>query len=249
MLASISDFARRVFTELLVFPGIFVKLSFAMTFLTKKSVLRIAAIAIASSSLLPLSPALASQSSLVQHRLPSGQKVWIQKPAGLSVTPGQAKHGLSLSSPNGLQPRFLRQIVRYPSSERVGTVVVDTGARHLYLIMEGGMAMRYGIGVARSGFEWGGSHRLSRKAKWPGWTPPAEMLQRQPELPRHMKGGPNNPLGARALYIGSTLYRIHGTNQPWTIGGNVSSGCIRLTNADVSDLYSRVSVGAKVVVH
>lgn len=195
------------------------------------------------------SPALASQSSLVQHQLPSGQQVWSQKPAGITlIQKGTAHHSLALVNPDGLQPKFLRQVVHYPSNERAGTIIIDTGARFLYLTLPGNMAMRYGIGVARTGFEWRGSHKISRKAKWPGWTPPAEMRARQPELPRHIAGGPNNPLGARALYLGSTLYRIHGTNSPWTIGGTVSSGCIRLTNNDVSDLYQRVSLGAKVVV-
>lgn len=195
------------------------------------------------------SPALASQTSLVLHQLPSGQQVWIQKPAGITLLKkGQAKHSLALANPDGLQPKFLRQVVHYTSNEKAGTVIIDTGARFLYLTLPGNMAMRYGIGVARTGFEWRGSHKISRKAKWPGWTPPAEMRARQPELPSHIEGGPNNPLGARALYLGSTLYRIHGTNSPWTIGGTVSSGCIRLTNNDVSDLYRRVSLGAKVVV-
>jgi lipoprotein-anchoring transpeptidase ErfK/SrfK len=108
--------------------------------------------------------------------------------------------------------------------------------------------MRYGIGTAREGFEWSGTHRVTNKRKWPGWTPPAAMRKRQPGLPAHIPGGPNNPLGARALYIGSTLYRIHGTNEPWTIGGDVSSGCIRMVNADVVDLFTRVKIGAKVVV-
>src|SRR5690606_38234653 len=128
----------------------------------------------------------------------------------------------------------------------------NTGERRLYLVMEGGKAMKYGVGVGRDGFTWSGTHRITRKAEWPGWTPPPAMRAREKAkgriLPAHMKGGPDNPLGARALYIGSTLYRIHGTSEPWTIGQAVSSGCIRMVNDDVIDLYERVKVGAKVVV-
>jgi len=147
-----------------------------------------------------------------------------------------------------LDPMYERQVVRVRTEERPGTIVVDTGRRFLYLILGDGKALRYGIGVAREGFEWSGTHKITNKREWPGWTPPAAMLKRQPHLPRYMPGGPDNPLGARALYIGSTLYRIHGTNEPWTIGGNVSSGCIRMVNDDVVDLFERVKVGAKVIV-
>lgn len=140
------------------------------------------------------------------------------------------------------------QVVRYKTDEKPGTVIIDTPARHLYLVLDGGKALRYGVGVARPGFEWAGVHTVTRKEEWPDWTPPEEMLQRQPNLPRHMDGGADNPLGARALYLGSTLYRIHGSNEPWTIGHAVSSGCIRMRNQDVEDLYSRVGVGTKVVV-
>ena len=129
-----------------------------------------------------------------------------------------------------------------------GTIVVDTPDRFLFLVEPHGKALRYGIGVGRPGFEWAGVKRISRKAEWPDWTPPQQMLLRRPDLPRHMAGGPDNPLGARALYLGSSLYRIHGTNEPSTIGHNVSSGCIRMMNEDVIDLYNRVPVGAKVVV-
>ena len=146
--------------------------------------------------------------------------------------------------PDGLQ----RQIVRYSTSHAPGTIVIDTPNTYLYLVLEGGMAMRYGIGVGREGFTWSGVQSISRKAEWPDWHPPAEMLQRQPYLPRFMAGGPGNPLGARAMYLGGTIYRIHGTNNPDTIGKRVSSGCIRLTNEDVADLYTRVTVGTKVVV-
>ena len=144
--------------------------------------------------------------------------------------------------------RFQRQEVDYDGGHAAGTIVIDTPNKFLYLVQGDGRALRYGIGVGRPGFEWSGVKNISRKAEWPDWTPPAEMLLRRPDLPRHMDGGPENPLGARAMYLGSSLYRIHGTNEPATIGTNVSSGCIRLTNDDVTDLYDRVRVGAKVVV-
>ncbi len=141
-----------------------------------------------------------------------------------------------------------RQVVNFETKYRKGTIIVKTGEKRLYLVLGEGKAMRYGIGVGRPGFKWYGRHRISRKAEWPGWTPPPAMRKRVPDLPAYMPGGPRNPLGARALYIGSTLYRIHGSNEPWTIGREVSSGCIRMTNKDVIDLYNRVSVGARVVV-
>jgi lipoprotein-anchoring transpeptidase ErfK/SrfK len=147
-----------------------------------------------------------------------------------------------------IDPMFLRQEVIYEGPEAPGTVVVDTPQKFLYLVQPGGRALRYGIGVGRPGFTWSGMHTISAKKEWPDWVPPEEMLQRQPGLPHFVAGGPNNPLGARALYLGSTLYRIHGSNEPWTIGQNVSSGCIRMRNVDVIDLYNRVKVGAKVVV-
>lgn len=169
-------------------------------------------------------------------------------PPGITLTNLSKHNALSLKTRYKLDPQYLRQVVRYSSNEKPGTIIVNTSNRYLYLVLSNGRAMRYGIGVARSGFEWSGTDRVSAKREWPGWTPPAEMRVRQPELPKFMPGGEDNPLGARALYIGSTLYRIHGTNQPWTIGQTVSSGCIRLTNDDVSDLYRRVKIGAKVVV-
>jgi lipoprotein-anchoring transpeptidase ErfK/SrfK len=144
--------------------------------------------------------------------------------------------------------KFRRQVVAYNGSEAPGTIVIDTGSTFLYLVQPGGRAIRYGIGVGRDGFRWQGVQHITKKAEWPDWTPPAEMIARQPYLPRFMAGGPTNPLGARALYLGSTIYRIHGTNAPSTIGQRVSSGCIRLTNEDVMDLASRVNVGTKVVV-
>jgi lipoprotein-anchoring transpeptidase ErfK/SrfK len=146
------------------------------------------------------------------------------------------------------EPQFRRQEVDYTGPEAPGTIVVDTPDRFLFLVEPHGKALRYGIGVGRPGFEWSGVKRISRKSEWPDWTPPAQMLLRRPDLPRHMAGGPDNPLGARALYLGASLYRIHGTNEPSTIGHNVSSGCIRMMNEDVIDLYDRVPVGARVVV-
>lgn len=141
-----------------------------------------------------------------------------------------------------------RQEVAYETAHAPGTIVVDTQERRLYLVLENGRAIRYGVGVGRPGFEWGGVQRVSMKREWPDWRPPAQMLRRRPDLPRYMPGGEDNPLGARALYLGNTLYRIHGSNEPETIGDAVSSGCIRMTNADVMDLYGRVKVGARVVV-
>jgi len=147
-----------------------------------------------------------------------------------------------------LDPRLQRQLVGYSTNEAPGTVVIDTSNTYLYFVLGGGKAIRYGIGVGREGFTWAGVKQVARKAEWPDWYPPSEMIARQPYLPRMTAGGPGNPLGARAMYLGSSEYRIHGTNDPTTIGKRVSSGCIRLTNEDVTDLYNRVQVGAKVVV-
>jgi lipoprotein-anchoring transpeptidase ErfK/SrfK len=147
-----------------------------------------------------------------------------------------------------LPPQFRRQLVDYVSREPAGTIVIDTPNTYLYLVLGNNKAMRYGIGVGREGFTWAGAERISRMKEWPDWFPPKEMIERQPYLPRFMAGGDTNPLGARAMYLGNTLYRIHGTNQPSTIGTFVSSGCIRLTNDDVADLFSRVTVGTRVVV-
>lgn len=143
---------------------------------------------------------------------------------------------------------FRRQLVFFRSTEAPGTIVIHTSERFLYLVLGNNRALRYGIGVGREGFTWSGLVRVSRKAEWPDWTPPAEMIQRQPYLPRFMAGGPGNPMGSRALYLGSTVYRIYGTNQPETIGHAVSSGCFRLANGDVIDLYTRVPIGTKVIV-
>ena len=147
-----------------------------------------------------------------------------------------------------LDPRLRRQVVAYATNEAPGTIVIDTPHTFLYFVLGSGKAIRYGIGVGREGFTWSGVKQVARKAEWPDWIPPQEMIARQPYLPRFMAGGPGNPLGARAMYLGGTVYRIHGTNAPSTIGKQVSSGCIRLTNEDVTDLYERVQVGAKVVV-
>jgi lipoprotein-anchoring transpeptidase ErfK/SrfK len=147
-----------------------------------------------------------------------------------------------------LDPRFLPQVVDYAGSHRPGTIVIDTPNKFLYLVEGNGKARRYGIGVGRPGFEWAGVKSITRKAEWPDWRPPAAMLQRRPDLPRYMPGGPDNPMGARGLYLGSSLYRIHGTNEPHTIGQAVSSGCIRMRNEDVIDLYERVRVGTRVIV-
>ena len=147
-----------------------------------------------------------------------------------------------------LPARLKRQIVSYATREAPGTIIIDTPNTYLYYVLGGGQAIRYGIGVGRDGFTWSGVQSITKKAEWPDWTPPPEMIARQPYLPRQMAGGPGNPLGARAMYLGGTVYRIHGTNAPQTIGTHISSGCIRLTNQDVADLYSRVSVGTKVIV-
>ena len=147
-----------------------------------------------------------------------------------------------------MDPKFRRQTVSYDGPHGAGTIVIDTPAKFLYLVQPGRKALRYGIGVGRPGFEWAGVKSVSLKREWPDWRPPAQMLKRRPDLPRYMAGGADNPLGARALYLGSSLYRIHGTNEPDTIGQAVSSGCIRMLNQDVIDLYERVKVGAKVVV-
>ncbi len=198
------------------------------------------AVATALSLSLVITPASAAGRSIFDFR----------PPPGIQEVHGRPTNGLQLkrSGKVRLDSKFMRQVVAYKSTEAVGTIVVNTGQKFLYLVLGNGKAMRYGIGTARDGFEWSGSHRVSSKKEWPGWTPPAEMKKRKPGLPDYMPGGINNPLGARALYIGSTLYRIHGTNEPWSIGTDVSSGCIRMVNADVEDLYERVKIGAKVIV-
>jgi lipoprotein-anchoring transpeptidase ErfK/SrfK len=190
-------------------------------------------IAAAMAALLSLSTILPASASRVFN---SDQGIW----EDASVVQARSKtRGSSIP----------KEIVAYETTLKPGTIVVETSERRLYLVLEDGKALKYGIGVGRDGFRWSGQHKVTRMAEWPGWTPPAAMRKRVPDLPAFMPGGPNNPLGARALYIGSTLYRIHGTSEPWTIGQAVSSGCIRLTNDDVTDLYTRVKVGATVVVH
>jgi lipoprotein-anchoring transpeptidase ErfK/SrfK len=168
----------------------------------------------------------------------------IPEPTIQDVDPG-VDHG---SSDSALPSQFRRQPVFYRTTEAPGTIIIDTSERFLYLIQPNNVALRYGIGVGRDGFTWAGILKISRKAEWPDWTPPPEMIKRQPYLPRFMAGGPGNPMGARALYLGNTVYRIHGTNAPETIGHAVSSGCFRLVNDEISDLYARVPVGTKVIV-
>ena len=170
------------------------------------------------------------------------------QPAYAYQPPDPSYGALEGSNPSAMDPRFLKQEVAYDGREAPGTIIINTPERMLYFVEGGGRALRYGIGVGRPGFTWAGVHNVTSKREWPDWTPPDEMLRRRPDLPRHMEGGPENPLGARAMYLGSTLYRIHGSNEPWTIGTAVSSGCIRMRNEDVIDLYSRVKVGTKVVV-
>jgi lipoprotein-anchoring transpeptidase ErfK/SrfK len=173
----------------------------------------------------------------------------------LSVTPSAAQPAPQAALPSQhegtaieMPARLKRQIVSYATRDAPGTVIIDTPNTYLYYVLGNGQAIRYGIGVGRDGFTWSGTQSITKKAEWPNWTPPAEMIARQPYLPRYMAGGPGNPLGARAMYLGGTVYRIHGTNAPATIGTHVSSGCIRLTNEDVADLYSRVNVGTRVIV-
>ena len=156
--------------------------------------------------------------------------------------------GLIADDSYELNPEWQKQMVYYRTTEPPGTIIISTAERHLYLVQPGGRALRYGIGVGRDGFQWQGLLSITRKAEWPDWVPPPEMIERQPYLPRFMAGGPGNPLGARAMYLGSTVYRIHGTNRPDTIGTKISSGCFRLVNAGVADQYDRVPVVTKVVV-
>ena len=175
-----------------------------------------------------------------------------QRRSGITTASVQRQAKLRGSMDNGFKPDLLPTIVNYDGGAAPGTIIVNTIERRLYLVQPGGKARRYAVGVGKPGFEWAGTHRVSRKAEWPSWRPPAEMIAREKKkgrnLPTFMEGGVNNPLGARALYLGSTIYRIHGTNQAWSIGKAVSSGCIRMRNEDVMDLYDRVPVGAKVKV-
>ena len=185
---------------------------------------------------------------LVPPPLPQYQVPPVAPEPAVLTPASYAPAGQRDASTYPIDPKFERQTVVYDGSEEPGTIVVDTPNKFLYLVKGDHKALRYGIGVGRPGFTWSGVHTVTAKKQWPDWTPPPEMLQRRPDLPRFMPGGLDNPLGARALYLGSTLYRIHGSNEPWTIGSNVSSGCIRMRNADVEDLYERVKIGTKVVV-
>jgi lipoprotein-anchoring transpeptidase ErfK/SrfK len=177
-------------------------------------------------------------------RPPAG--IGASEPSIMSLLPPEDQP--EAGQPKELPPQFRRALVDYQTKEPAGTIIIDTPNTYLYLVLGNGKAMRYGIGVGRDGFTWAGTERVSRMAEWPDWHPPEEMIERQPYLPRFMAGGEGNPLGARALYLGKTLYRIHGTNQPSTIGSFVSSGCVRLVNDDIADLYQRVQVGTRVVV-
>jgi lipoprotein-anchoring transpeptidase ErfK/SrfK len=204
-----------------------------------------------------------SQSSVQPARKPAAQQaqasstpVYVAPPVRAAAAPAPAPAPVPTPAPLVEPPKvsadvpgaLVRQVVDYASRQPPGTVIIDTGNTFLYLVLNDRQALRYGIGVGREGFTWSGEQTVARKAEWPDWHPPTEMIGRQPYLPRFMAGGPGNPLGARAMYLGDTEYRIHGTNNPDTIGKRVSSGCIRLTNDDVTDLYDRVKVGAKVIV-
>jgi lipoprotein-anchoring transpeptidase ErfK/SrfK len=182
------------------------------------------------------------------HALRPTEPHYGSAPSAPSAYAPQAYAAPAQDSDRSIDPKFLRQTVAYSGRETPGTIIVDTANKFLYLVERDGTALRYGIGVGRPGFLWSGTKTVTAKREWPDWIPPTEMLARRPDLPRYMPGGVDNPLGARALYLGSSLYRIHGSNEPWTIGTNVSSGCIRMRNEDVTDLYARVKVGTKVIV-
>ena len=176
------------------------------------------------------------------------QQIFRDPGPGAYTPQAEPQDAVTDEAPSVTPEQFRRAIIAYNTIEPPGTIVIDTPHTYLYYVLGGGRAIRYGIGVGRDGFRWAGVQTVARKQEWPDWHPPVEMIARQPYLPRFMAGGPANPLGARAMYLGNTEYRIHGTNDPSTIGKRVSSGCIRLTNTDVEDLYNRVSIGAKVVV-
>lgn len=203
--------------------------------------LRIASATVVAVALVASTALFTSASAQMMSYAPTAQDGLYDQDAGLAAQPGD-------DMDSALPDDMRRVEVNYPTREAPGTVIIDTANTHLYYVLGNNRALRYGVGVGREGFTWVGTQTVTRKAQWPDWHPPAEMIARQPYLPRFMAGGPGNPLGARAMYLGSTEYRIHGTNDPSTIGKFVSSGCIRLTNEDVSDLFSRVSVGAKVIV-
>ena len=178
------------------------------------------------------------------YQAPATQPVPVAPPLQQAYAPANPPDELNYP----IDPKFMRQVVAYNGSEKPGTIIVDTPDKFLFLVEDGGKALRYGIGVGRPGFTWSGVKTITAMKEWPDWTPPPEMIARQPGIPHFMAGGVGNPLGARAMYLGSTLYRIHGSNEPWTIGQNVSSGCIRMRNEDVEDLYNRVKIGTKVVI-
>ena len=179
--------------------------------------------------------------------LPAAKAQALDDDFRMGGAPMNQRYKFGASGSTGSGP-IKRERVSIAGNYTPGSILVNTAERRLYYMLGNGQAIRYGIGVGRDGFRWGGTHRVTAKKEWPSWTPPAQMLKRRPDLPRFMKGGEDNPLGARAMYLGSTLYRIHGSNEPETIGTAVSSGCFRMTNEDVTDLYDRVSVGATVIV-
>jgi lipoprotein-anchoring transpeptidase ErfK/SrfK len=188
------------------------------------------------------------QGSHDQQRPYDQRPLYAPQPQAMQPQQIMPEQDASEAAHPAFDPKFEKQLVDYHGKEAAGTIVIDTSSKFLYLVQGDGKALRYGVGVGKPGFLWAGVKTVTAKKEWPDWTPPAEMLKRRPDLPRHMEGGPQNPLGARAMYLGSSLYRIHGSNEPWTIGTNVSSGCIRMRNQDVIDLYGRVHVGARVVV-
>jgi lipoprotein-anchoring transpeptidase ErfK/SrfK len=195
---------------------------------------------------IPVAPASAQvqRSAMLTAMPPFHRDVW----SGLRHAPDMRDAMLMAEPMAEMDPRFLRQAIDYPTREKPGSIIIDTQGRYLYYVQGQGKAIRYGIGVGRPGFEWRGTKQVSAKREWPEWRPPADMLLRRPDLPVHMAGGPSNPLGARAIYLGSSIYRIHGSNEPDTIGHAVSSGCFRMRNEDVIDLYDRVKIGTQVVV-
>ncbi len=196
-----------------------------------------------------VSPAVSSRRIVTRQQAQQRRVLRQRNPDGVQLA---AVTGAARPVQTQMDPMFLPQIVDYETAHKAGTIVIDTNNRFLYLVLGNGKARRYGVGVGKPGFEWAGTHKVTSKREWPSWTPPKEMIAREAAkghyLPAFMEGGPENPLGSRAMYLGSTLYRIHGTNAPWTIGYAVSSGCIRMRNEDVIDLYERVEVGTKVIV-
>ncbi len=191
-----------------------------------------------------------AQPPVLQEQAVEQQPLLQEPPAQRSSSYAYGDPAPAPSAPSrpAMDPRYFKQVVSYDGPEKPGTIIIDTPKRFLFLVQPGGKAIRYGIGVGRPGFTWAGVKTISMKREWPDWRPPDEMLERRPDLPRYMAGGPENPLGARAMYLGSSLYRIHGSNEPWTIGHAVSSGCIRMRNEDVTDLYEKVKVGTRVIV-